>query len=139
MSLTKKQLEVFRLKKEGLTNREISRRLSKSESYISQVLSRITTKIRNMEDTIQILTQLGEFEDRPRYGLSQEAKLSPRIPEWVKSIEPFRSPKKPIHEMIFRNTVKTTIQHGDKTCISIQEIRRKHIYAELEFSEKVRG
>ena len=76
MLLTRKQLEVFRLKKEGFLNKEIADKLEVSEAHISQTLTKIAGKILNIEDTVAVLTQLGEFEDVQTYKLTEEGAFS---------------------------------------------------------------
>lgn len=59
MSLTERQLQIAKLKHEGLTNREIARRLKTSESNVSQTLKTVINKIETVQDSTNILIEMG--------------------------------------------------------------------------------
>ena len=87
MSLTNRQLEILKNKKNGLSNKEIADKLGVSEPYISQTLRKISNKISNIEDSFKILSDLGEITGFAPI-LTEEGRISPNIPDWITPIKP---------------------------------------------------
>jgi transcriptional regulator len=62
--LTKKEIEVLKLKKEGMTQIEIAKKLSISQPAVSSFYNNAVKKIKDVEETLKIKKQLGiKFED----------------------------------------------------------------------------
>ena len=135
MILTQRQLEVYRLKKEGNSNRQIAETLGVSEAYISQALTRIVEKIQSVEDTIQVLIQLGEFRDAPRYELTDEGRVRASLPSWVKDVEPFK-PLEGTHS-ITRFFYSELIRHSypETICIHARTEKNRILFSYL-YNEK---
>jgi len=87
MSLTNRQLEIFRLKKSGMSNKEIADKLDVSESYISQTLGKISQKITTIEDSLHVLRELGEISEFAPV-LTEKGRIKPRVPDWMSPIKP---------------------------------------------------
>lgn len=90
MILTKRQLEIFRFKKTGLSNKDVAKKIGRSEAYVSQVLSTVRDKIVSIDDTVQLLIELGEFTETPRYELTDKGRIKAELPPWVRSVDPFK-------------------------------------------------
>lgn len=107
-TLTDRQMEVFALKRNGLSNREIAQRLDTTEPNISQILKRVREKIQSVEDTVNLLIQLGEFKEGPRISLSERGRIPAQLPSWVKPVEPFRPHRNEEYVVIGENIALIT-------------------------------
>ena len=61
--LTRKELEVIRLRQKGFKNAEIARRLHVSRAHISQTFKRSAKKIDNLKNSVLIMKELGILKE----------------------------------------------------------------------------
>jgi len=71
---TEKELKVFGMKREGLSNKDIAKKLNVSEADISQTLMRIKRKIKTVRDSIELLMSIGVIKEGPKYVLTPEGR-----------------------------------------------------------------
>jgi len=71
---TEKELNVFKMKREGASNKDLAVALNVSESDISQTINRIKSKISTVQDSIELLTSIGVFSEGQRYELTQKGR-----------------------------------------------------------------
>ena len=60
--LTTKEQQVLRLRYSGLTNADIAKKLNVSPADISQTFKRVSNKLRNVGDTLQLMREAGLLE-----------------------------------------------------------------------------
>ncbi|MFQ5975944.1 MAG: sigma factor-like helix-turn-helix DNA-binding protein [Candidatus Hydrothermarchaeales archaeon] len=92
---TKKEFEALRLRKEGLTQKEIAIRLGISQPHVSQILSTIDDKVRRSKETLGAV-----FEDQI------SLKRKKRNPDELR-----------VFCRIVRGRVKKNVKYGDKTVV----------------------
>lgn len=57
--LTEKEVEVLRLKRKGLTQQQIAKKLKISQPAVSNFYKKATSKIKDAEETIKLKKELG--------------------------------------------------------------------------------
>lgn len=79
---------------EGLMNKEIAQELNVSEADISQTISRLTEKVKTVQDSIGLLTNMDIIQEGPKYILTEKGRRLARIPKR-------KSPKPIKHYIVF--------------------------------------
>ena len=88
---TEKELKAFKLKLQGLMNKEIAKSMNVSESDISQTLSRLRRKIVTVQDSIALLTDMGVIREGAKYVLTEKGRAATEVPpkkagvKWAKT------------------------------------------------------
>lgn len=76
---TEKELNVARMRLEGLMNKEIAQKLNVSEADISQTISRLTEKIKTVQDSVELLMNMDVVKEGPKYTLTEKGRRLARI------------------------------------------------------------
>lgn len=92
-----KEVNVAKLKMNGLLNKEIADKLRVSEEDISQTLTRIRSKIKKVEDSIQLFEQLGIIKKENRFKMSAEG-INIMNRSRMEKIQKLETPRIPIEE-----------------------------------------
>jgi len=77
---TEKEIKVARMRLEGLMNKEIAQKLNVSEADISQTISRLTDKIKTVQDSVGLLVDMDVVKEGPKYTLTEKGRRLARIP-----------------------------------------------------------
>jgi len=83
---TPKELKVAKMKLEGLMNNKIAETLKVSEADISQTLSRLSRKVKTVQDSTKLLMDIGMIQEGPKYVMTEEGRKLTRLPEKQTSV-----------------------------------------------------
>ena len=78
---TDKELKVARMRLEGLMNKQIAQKLDVSEADISQTISRLTGKVKTVQDSVELLKKMDVIQEGPKYILTEKGRRLARIPK----------------------------------------------------------
>lgn len=78
---TSKELQIARMKLQGLMNKEIAQKLGVSDAYISQTLNRLSTKIRGVQDSIELLKNMNVIQEGPKYVMTDKGRRLAKVPK----------------------------------------------------------
>lgn len=78
---TDKELKVARMRLQGLMNKEIAQELTVSEADISQTISRLTGKVKTVQDSVELLMKMDVIHEGPKHILTEKGRRLARIPK----------------------------------------------------------
>ena len=83
---TDKELKVAKMRLEGLKNNRIAEQLQVSEADISQTLSRLSRKIKTVQDSTRLLLDIGVIQEGPKYVMTETGRKLTDLPKKTSSI-----------------------------------------------------
>lgn len=86
-----KEIEILKLYLQKKKNKEIAKDLEVSEPYISQTLSKIRSKLKSLEDSLELLESLGMIDTTSSIRLTETGRKS--FTKNLTSLEDFTKPK----------------------------------------------
>lgn len=101
LMFTDKEIQVARMKLQGLMNKEIAETLGVSDADISQTLSRLTGKVKTVQDSTELLMKMGVIQEGPRYVLTKKGRKLARFPK--KKIYLPRRERRPVRLVVWHD------------------------------------
>lgn len=65
----------------GSMNKEIAQELDVSEADISQTISRLTEKVKTVQDSVELLMKMDVIQEGPKYILTEKGRRLARLPK----------------------------------------------------------
>lgn len=78
---TEKEVQIARMKLQGLMNKEIAQKLGVSDAYISQTLSRWSAKIKTVQDSVGLLMKMNIIQEGPKYVMTEKGRKLAKVPK----------------------------------------------------------
>jgi len=69
------------MKLEGSMSKEIAEKLSVSEADVSQTLSRLRRKVKTIQDSTELLMEMGVVQEGPKYVMTEKGRKIARLQE----------------------------------------------------------